>query len=196
MTRTARSRCVACNQRHVEAYLCDRCAFCSTFLRRDDPRSLTATTLSKARTAAEVRATEADHLSAIQGIRDANTLDGEDVDMHGEPTFSPRNEYTAFLLYHNHLPHFTRKELTRWGEIWTRSIQSEALLRARLHGTAPEAPDADGSSSASSGHFSRCAYSPLTSDHRHAPKGSCPQNYWTASNNGRERYFDIRKGTA
>jgi hypothetical protein len=67
--------------------------------------------------AAETRATEEDHLSSIRGIRDQSSLDGDDVDMHGEQTFSPRNERTAHLLYNNHLPHFTRKELTRWSEI-------------------------------------------------------------------------------
>ena len=138
-TRAAQSRCVACNQRRVEAYLCDRCALSSVFLRRDDPRSPTAMAVSKAQTAAEVRATEADQLSAIQGIRDPSTLDGDDVDMYGEPTFSPRNHQTAHLLHHNHLPHFTRKELTRWGEILDavdpiRGSLARAIARNRARG--------------------------------------------------------------
>lgn len=115
--RASNSRCAGCGQRHVAAYLCDRCALGSSYVRRDDPRSPTASTISKRLTASEVRETEMDHLSAIRGIRDTASLDGNDVDQRGEPTFSPRNEWTAHLLHHNHLPHFTRQELTRWGEI-------------------------------------------------------------------------------
>ena len=137
--RTAHSRCAVCNQRRVDAYLCDRCAFDSSYVRRDDPRSPTASTVSKRLTAAEVRDTETDHLSSIRGIRDSSTLDGVDVDLYGEPTFSPRNERTAYLLYHNHLPHFTRKELTRWGEILDvldpiRGSLARAIERNRARG--------------------------------------------------------------
>lgn len=137
--RTAHSRCAVCNQRRVDAYLCDRCAFDSSYVRRDDPRSPTASTISKRLAAAEVRNTEADQLSSIRGIRDTSSLDGNDVDLCGEPTFSPRNERTAYLLYHNHLPHFTRKELTRWGEILDvldpiRGSLARAIERNRARG--------------------------------------------------------------
>ena len=51
--------------------------------------------LSKRMTAAQTRDTEADQLSSIRGIRDSRSIDGDDVDLRGEPTFSPRNERTA-----------------------------------------------------------------------------------------------------
>lgn len=137
--RAVGSRCVACNQRHVDAYLCDRCGLRSALVRRDDPRSPTATIISKMMTSAEAHATEADHLFAIQGIRDPSSVDGNDVDAYGEPTFSPRNELTSFLLYRNHLPHFTRKELVRWGEILDavapiRGSLARAIARNRSRG--------------------------------------------------------------
>lgn len=116
-TRASRSRCVACNHRQVEVYLCERCARGSAFIRRDDPRAPTATTISKAMTAAAARATEVDHLSVIRSIRDLGSLDSYELDSDGESLRSPYDKWTAHALYHNHLPHFTSKELRRWGEI-------------------------------------------------------------------------------
>lgn len=85
-------------------------------LRREDPRSLPASIVSKAITAAQIRDVEADQLAAIRSIRDICSVE-DSLDCNGKPTHSAFNQDTARLLYANHLPHFTRKELTRWAEI-------------------------------------------------------------------------------
>ena len=62
---------------------------------------------------------EAAQLSAIRSIRYPSNKndDSDDVDVNGEPTFSPSNYKTRQLLYAHHLPRFTREEHTRWSEI-------------------------------------------------------------------------------
>jgi len=97
-------------------YLCEACALRSSFVRRDDPRSVSARTVSKATTAALIRDVETQHLDAIRSIREIYSAE-DSLDVNGEPTHSAYNQDTARRLYANYLPHFTRKELTRWAAI-------------------------------------------------------------------------------
>jgi hypothetical protein len=101
---------------------------------------VTATTVSKAMCVALGRDIEVQQLSSIQSIRyrDADDDTG-DVDANGDPTFSPSNHKTRRLLFFNHLPHFTRQELTRWNEILNelvpiRGSLARAIARNRSRG--------------------------------------------------------------